>query len=441
MKKTLHFSIEGEWLTEVARQKYWYEEEPYDKVFAWLKNCLCPCDGSETEAFSEQVDRIVDGILKGELKLTGVNQFEVEEDNAQEEYNAKIRKTEEDLRKMRFREDMRLFPEKYVDWYCTNRGMFAWETFDWAREHYQNSDGTLDWFKYFVRDDNPPGGKFFYRYSAYDFSDDYFLAGCYTLQNDFAGKLLNWEIIKTEEDKKGYAKLLDEYWERQIRFYKDDEEELRKIRRRTGMMSAVDKYLKANQDSNLEHWADDIKTPSKKAMEEISKESERPDYIDIANGAVERNKQEDYSERNKKKQVTKIYVWDGGEHHNWDFDWQCEDTYHDWAMPNEEILSEYGLISPSGDYYACTFASHESLAEHIVQRDDCLRTGFNNKYKETHRWDRSMEYLYELGWISCRNPYHGACYVDLGKYNNEDELPQKMLDTVYDWKIKFSRKR
>ena len=89
-KLSINFSIEGEWLTEVARQKYWYEEESYDKVFAWLKNCLCPCDGSETEAFSEQVDRIVDGILKGELKLTGVNQFEVEEDNAQEEYNAKI---------------------------------------------------------------------------------------------------------------------------------------------------------------------------------------------------------------------------------------------------------------------------------------------------------------------------------------------------------------
>ena len=91
MKKTLHFSIEGEWLTEVARQKYWYEEEPYEKVFAWLKNCLCPCDGSESEAFSEQVDRIVDGILKGELKLVGVNQFDAKEDNAQEEYNAKIR--------------------------------------------------------------------------------------------------------------------------------------------------------------------------------------------------------------------------------------------------------------------------------------------------------------------------------------------------------------
>ena len=73
------------------------------------------------------------------------------------------------------------------------------------------------------------------------------MAGCYTLQNDFAGKLLNWEIIKTEVDKEGYAKLLDEYWERQIHLYKDDEEELRKIRRRTGMMSAVDKYLRVNQ--------------------------------------------------------------------------------------------------------------------------------------------------------------------------------------------------
>ena len=42
MKKTLHFSIEGEWLTEVARQKYWYEEEPYEKVFAWLKKMSVP---------------------------------------------------------------------------------------------------------------------------------------------------------------------------------------------------------------------------------------------------------------------------------------------------------------------------------------------------------------------------------------------------------------
>lgn len=43
----LHFSIEGEFITNVARSWFWDEDKPYEKSEELLMSCMC--GGSDTE--------------------------------------------------------------------------------------------------------------------------------------------------------------------------------------------------------------------------------------------------------------------------------------------------------------------------------------------------------------------------------------------------------
>lgn len=43
----LHFSIEGEFITNVARSWFWDENKPYEKSEELLMSCMC--GGSDTE--------------------------------------------------------------------------------------------------------------------------------------------------------------------------------------------------------------------------------------------------------------------------------------------------------------------------------------------------------------------------------------------------------
>lgn len=107
------------------------------------------------------------------------------------------------------------------------------------------------------------------------------------------------------------------------------------------------------------------------------------------------------------------------------------------AVPDPEFTSNMGLISPSGDFYGCTFASHLFLAQHLIERDPVMKNQFDLKYGDCILpEDRSLDFLLmDRGWITLRNPSGGSPRIDLGKYSSEDELPQKMVDCLWDYRI------
>jgi hypothetical protein len=111
------------------------------------------------------------------------------------------------------------------------------------------------------------------------------------------------------------------------------------------------------------------------------------------------------------------------------------DTF--WVVPDSEFTSKQGLISPSGDYFGCTFASHLFLAQHLIMRDPVLRKQFESKYGDgILPEDRCLDFLLiDKGWIALRNPTGGEPRIDLGDYRSEEDLPQKILDTLYDYKL------
>lgn len=173
------------------------------------------------------------------------------------------------------------------------------------------------------------------------------------------------------------------------------------------------------------------------------KEYERQKEREAA--TVERERREapliqQYGDRLKKNQdtrkVVEIALWDSdASAMRWDADKVI------WAVPDEDMTSEYGLISPRGEWYSCEFAAHNSLATHLVERDETLRLGCEQKYPGRHGAvdDNALQYLCDLGWLCVRNPWiSGRACPDWisSKYNGEDDLPQCMLNTLYDWEIK-----
>lgn len=106
-----------------------------------------------------------------------------------------------------------------------------------------------------------------------------------------------------------------------------------------------------------------------------------------------------------------------------------------WAVPDPDFTSNLGLISPQGDFYGCTFASHLFLAQHLIERDPAMHKEFLAKYGNIE--NRSLDFLLlNKGWIAIRNAYGGAGQVDLGKYSSEDELPQRMLDAIWCYRVR-----
>jgi len=73
--EVLHFSVDGEWLTEFARSWFWDEDKPYPVVRELIGSCMV--------GYSEdEITKTVNDILEGRKKFVGVNTFELVDDNA-----------------------------------------------------------------------------------------------------------------------------------------------------------------------------------------------------------------------------------------------------------------------------------------------------------------------------------------------------------------------
>lgn len=68
MTETLHFSVDGEFITDLARRLLWEDRRPYAQAAALLEDC---CDGVP----EDQKNEIIVSILEGRKKLVGINEF------------------------------------------------------------------------------------------------------------------------------------------------------------------------------------------------------------------------------------------------------------------------------------------------------------------------------------------------------------------------------
>lgn len=110
---TLHFNISGEYITDLARTWFWDERRPIQTCIELIGTCICNGD-------QQTIKDITIAILEGRKKFTGINEFELADDNENirsiADYVAN-RQKEETINKIKL--DMIASFDKYMDKWAT----------------------------------------------------------------------------------------------------------------------------------------------------------------------------------------------------------------------------------------------------------------------------------------------------------------------------------
>lgn len=110
---TLHFNISGEYITDLARTWFWDERRPIQTCIELIGTCICNGD-------QQTIKDITIAILEGRKKFTGINEFELADDNEHirsiADYVAN-RQKEETINKIKL--DMIASFDKYIDKWAT----------------------------------------------------------------------------------------------------------------------------------------------------------------------------------------------------------------------------------------------------------------------------------------------------------------------------------
>lgn len=111
--QTLHFSVDAEFVTRIAREWLWDEHRPYEKCYQLLEACL----GGMPE---DQKQPTIIAILEGRKKLVGINTCEVVDDNEHVRPLSQYIKSIEHARAIeQIRRDMDIHFNRYVDHWST----------------------------------------------------------------------------------------------------------------------------------------------------------------------------------------------------------------------------------------------------------------------------------------------------------------------------------
>lgn len=139
--ETLHWQIDGEWLTNFVRSWFWDEDKPYETCAELLGECI----GTDDKLLKAS---IIQDIIEGRKKFVGVNEFELVDDNENVRPLAlKIAQLKREKEIMNIREDIRVCGIKYVDPYSTVKSIKV------AKErNIYNAEQCRVWFQYSDRD-------------------------------------------------------------------------------------------------------------------------------------------------------------------------------------------------------------------------------------------------------------------------------------------------
>ena len=104
--------------------------------------------------------------------------------------------------------------------------------------------------------------------------------------------------------------------------------------------------------------------------------------------------------------------------------------------PKTLFNSEFGLISPKGEWFDCGFAEHNSTAAKIIHS---TKGHFGLTKEQAFRYygsDSCLDFLFDRGWAALRNPEFGRAYVDIGDTHT---LTKCQVDTLMDYIVFFKR--
>lgn len=382
MQEELTFKIDCEWLCNFVRQRVYWE----GMDFQWGLDTLKTSFGdvlSEEDCFA---------ILTGTKKIVGINSGELVNDDKLGNYLNYIKRDEKKRKQQQLEEHITIHPLDYVDPFAT---LWSYKKLKLQaqREGYLPSlHECREWFCQPPMDD-----------------DQLFDGGMYSLK-------LATSIVSTDDDKDKFYRQLYDYWKDELK---------------SDIYSDKDKDRIKQRNRSYELWYE--KRTGKKFSEiaELVKSSTTVAVLS----------DEEIEERRREKAPH----WVIRDDHTYNLCEGSESHYQRQAkfVPLDEgQFHEYGIIAPSGDFYACTFASHESAAVIL-----CCQFGYFGErpkdFKSDEEWlsecsflyrSEAKDMLYDRGFVFVNSAY-GFGGTFYSKYGELENMPQKVMNTAYDYEI------
>ncbi len=377
MTETLSFKIDCEWLCNFIRQRVYWE----GMDFQWGLDTLKASFGSisDEDAFS---------ILTGTKKIVGINGGELVDDNKLQDYLDYVTRAEEKRKKEEFEKHQLMYPLNYIDPFATIHSYKEFSDMHKSKGTIPTLQECKDWF-------------------CIQQHDELFEGGVYSLS-------LADKIIVTEQDKEEFYQKLYLYWKNRL----------------DADISDKDKHRIAIRNRKYELW---LQKRTKKTREKLETLIRNGEVIDLLS-----------EEQVKENDRNSFPCWAISKENTYNLCEVSESFYQSSAkyVPLEENeFFGYGLISPDGEFYACTFASHEAAAVVI-----CHQKGYFGKPRDNmseEEWaeytiseyrTKAKEILYERGWVFVNSAYGfgGTFYSKWGKL---EDMPQKQMDTAFDFDV------
>lgn len=93
------------------------------------------------------------------------------------------------------------------------------------------------------------------------------------------------------------------------------------------------------------------------------------------------------------------------------------------------LFTEYGLISPKGEFYACEWASHAGAAYKILNQLGEIEGCYGGLDGE----GKAKDILFSRGWVFVNVNGHQELFYS--KYDRIEDMPQKQMNTCFDYQL------
>lgn len=370
----MNFQIEGQFITNLARTWFWDEKRPVGDCMDLIRNCCGDMD-------VDTKDTIAREILEGRKKLVGTNEFMLEDDN---EYIRPITDRLMEEQKMRIikeiETDMLGDFLRYVDKWATIKSTHP----DALRCSLGEGPFTFAACRHYFAQKKSN--------AIPDTWEDYMAGGVPLFESPDMGGL--WLINEPEtvyEACHGEMNRIgsEEFWQRIYELKKEDEQ----FRERN------ERYLGSLKQRDI------------KAVREREKELER---------RFEERHPELYEVDEEPEYETPEWVT-----------YQYEKTGNiDYRMEPDGMERAEGLISPSGDFYSCTFGGHNPKAYYLLicHAKEFGQTPEYFKQNVLIRLDNALDTLLLYGWCALRSVY--GYHVEFPAFPKH--LTKHQVNTIFD---------
>jgi|GEM_PF-5881252 len=314
-----HFSISGDWLTDIIREFFWVDEKPISEIIKLLKT-------SNLESSSdEEMEKLSIDIIEGRKRLYGINNLKIINDNrknVKKSISSFIEKERKEKMLLEIHDDMEYHPLLYVDTYSTKVSLDLIKR--WADEVHIGISETVE---YLMNEDY----VFHYMNGCQEFVKDYkdricdntTMNGSWLLFNegivyDLAKKPLS-ELNKIEKDK---------FW--------DD------------IYTTCSKFFdKSFSDRNKKY--------------ELAKKNKSENEIFIE------EKLNSFTEANPAESTLDYFLNNYDSFSSEEYGKMLEKVYPKEICTPKEVFSSMCWISPDGKFFPVSFGGHSLVAVNLIK--------------------------------------------------------------------------